>query len=344
MLGRKSGRKMSRGFTLIELLVVIAIIAILIALLLPAVQQAREAARRTQCKNQLKQLGLALHNYHDTFSMFVYGAVGPGTCNTAPFNRHMNQKGWVQILPYMDQAPLYNQFNSSNPAGDFPLTSTTRVGAGTAATSAANPNNNDLVVSRSLSIFKCPSDTHDTHYRAGAAETNYMISTASSAAGLYAAYTNFDFNCWRNCTPFSQLPRDQRRFFGLHDCSKISDITDGTSNTVMLAETTRLVWDGVAPSWGVYKHVGDGIDFGHATQYRKINEWGCCAWSTPPWQQPGTPTVGRMGEWGSPGSFHTGGCHVTMGDGTVRFISENIDTTTRVRLGLIADNQPVGEF
>lgn len=112
----------------------------------------------------------------------------------------------------------------------------------------------------------------------------------------------------------------------------------------MLSETVRNVWDGVAPSWGVYKHVGDGVDFGHATNYRKINEWGCCAWSTPTWQQAGTPTVGRLGEWGSPGSLHTGGCHVTMGDGTVRFLSENIDTTTRIRLGMISDGNPVGEF
>lgn len=95
------------GFTLIELLVVIAIIAILIALLLPAVQQAREAARRTQCKNNLKQLGLALHNYHDTHSVFPPGLLG--RCTTPD----LNASGLVMLLPYIEQNNLYSQFNFS---------------------------------------------------------------------------------------------------------------------------------------------------------------------------------------------------------------------------------------
>jgi len=326
-------RRRLAGFTLIELLVVIAIIAVLIALLLPAVQQAREAARRTQCKNQLKNLGLALHNYHDTHSCFPYGAIGPGTCG-APYSKIMNQKGWVQVLPFMDQAPLYNQYNPANPAGEFNSAGGTLVGTGSAV-------GNDLVVSKKLALFLCPSDTADTAYRS--LSSSYSIGTNSYNAGLYPAYTNYDFNIWRNCTSFEQIAVDQRRFFGLHSCSKISHITDGTSNTVMLAETTRSVYDGVAPAWGVYKHVGDGVDFGAATQYRKLNDWACCAWTTPAYGQI-TPLVGRLGEWGSPGSLHTGGCHVALGDGSVKFLSENIDTTTRIRLGLIADGQPVGDF
>src|SRR4051812_6730319 len=92
-----------RGFTLIELLVVIAIIAVLIALLLPAVQQAREAARRSQCKNNLKQIGLALHNYHDTANTLPPGWIGDPTGSNAG-----NRWGWgTMILPYLDQAPLY---------------------------------------------------------------------------------------------------------------------------------------------------------------------------------------------------------------------------------------------
>ncbi|OYW17441.1 MAG: hypothetical protein B7Z55_12525, partial [Planctomycetales bacterium 12-60-4] len=97
-----------RGFTLIELLVVIAIIAILIALLLPAVQQAREAARRTECKNILKQWGLALHNYHDTHNTMPPGAIGFGT---SPTNESNNMGFHVRVLPYIDQTPLYNRFN-----------------------------------------------------------------------------------------------------------------------------------------------------------------------------------------------------------------------------------------
>src|SRR5260221_10831944 len=100
------------GFTLIELLVVIAIIAILIALLLPAVQQAREAARRTQCRNNLKQIGLALHNYHDTFTKFPPAMVRRTWGSGVPTQTHSNGAAWsLRIAPYLDQAPLYNIFN-----------------------------------------------------------------------------------------------------------------------------------------------------------------------------------------------------------------------------------------
>jgi len=103
-------KRRKSGFTLIELLVVIAIIAVLIALLLPAVQQAREAARRTQCKNNLKQMGLAIYNYHDTFNVFPMSALlsgGPGG---------QRQSAYVQILPYMDNAPLWNLAQSGGTA------------------------------------------------------------------------------------------------------------------------------------------------------------------------------------------------------------------------------------
>lgn len=104
---RENNRRCASGFTLIELLVVIAIIAVLVALLLPAVQQAREAARRSQCKNQLKQIGLALHNYHDSYRSFPPGNVTMGNCCGSPCGTN-----WaISILPFMDQAPLYQQYN-----------------------------------------------------------------------------------------------------------------------------------------------------------------------------------------------------------------------------------------
>src|SRR5687768_14879280 len=146
-----------RGFTLIELLVVIAIIAALIALLLPAVQQAREAARRSQCKNNLKQIGLGLHNYHDTHRTFPPALISSGRYANSTYAPVLNTTGWVLILPYIDQAPMYNKYNFnvpssiSNPLGGRPL-------AGGASTSDANK----PIYSTKLEVYNCPSDPNNS--------------------------------------------------------------------------------------------------------------------------------------------------------------------------------------
>ena len=143
--------KKKRGFTLIELLVVISIIAILIALLLPAVQQAREAARRTQCKNNLKQIGLAIHNYHETYTMFPPGQQwsGPvwndknGDGDTDDNGERSPGWSWTaMILPYIDQQPLYDKIDFGSPLNDSKLTGT-----------------NLAVVRQPIEGFLCPSDS-----------------------------------------------------------------------------------------------------------------------------------------------------------------------------------------
>ncbi len=136
------------GFTLIELLVVIAIIAVLVAMLLPAVQQAREAARRSQCKNNLKQIGLALTGYHDTFNLFpssaVWGYYVPGTAPSTAVPRHFT---WLcMLLPYLDQGPLYSANNSSLPLYD--LSGKTQVDS-----------NGNSISAKQLSVLTCPSDS-----------------------------------------------------------------------------------------------------------------------------------------------------------------------------------------
>jgi prepilin-type N-terminal cleavage/methylation domain-containing protein len=132
-----------RGFTLIELLVVIAIIAILVALLLPAVQQAREAARRSQCKSNLKQLGVALHNYHDVHSVFPPGCVNQEGDTANPDDRDRLNWTWpVYLMPYMDQAPLYEQLNPGP----------------TRATAAVSDPAKRAVMQQPLAAFRCPSD------------------------------------------------------------------------------------------------------------------------------------------------------------------------------------------
>ncbi|MDZ4689607.1 MAG: DUF1559 domain-containing protein [Planctomycetaceae bacterium] len=335
---------------------VIAIIAILIALLLPAVQQAREAARRTQCRNNLKQIGLALHNYHDSFSIFPYSTMNDGSMTaasagimTATGGRAKNHRGWSLLLPYIDQSPLYNTINFSEPAGSF--------NAPWTFSSDPNNNGNAVAVSRSLTALLCPSDNGDKFYRQTSAAGHYHISAAAFTAGRFGAKTSYDFNVWRYSgnapgstfwDGISGTTRMARRMFGVNTSASIRDITDGTSNSVAVAETTLDIRDGITSTWGYSKWVGGGVDFcvgcnpfaaTPVPPQRGINDWPCCAWALPL-----TSVPGRLGTWGAPGSTHTGGMHALMGDGSVRFISENLDKAVQESLAMIADGRVLGEF
>jgi prepilin-type N-terminal cleavage/methylation domain-containing protein len=198
-------RSRSRGFTLIELLVVIAIIAILIALLLPAVQQAREAARRTQCRNSFKQIGLALHNYHDAFNLFPYATANTGQCFTAATDSVTNHTGWLMLLPYMDQGPLYNQFNFNWATG------IRNTGSGTLMGGAINPPNTNLPLSTmQLSMLLCPSDNGPKLYPA--ADTNYGCGVANGASTSYG----FSVAEGNGCTRWVNEPTSTRAMFGLN--------------------------------------------------------------------------------------------------------------------------------
>lgn len=319
------------GFTLIELLVVIAIIAVLIALLLPAVQQAREAARRTQCKNNIKQVGLALHNYHDTFSVFPYATANSSTnaVATAPTGPAiLNHTGWLMLLPYIDQAPLYNQFNFSWATG------IRAVGAGEFVVGGTSPTTNtNLNLSKNvIPMLICPTDNGPQTY--ASASSFYGCGVADSARTSYG----FSVNSGNGGTLWKSVSSTTRALFGLNSNSRIRDITDGTTNTVAVVETTLDVDDGETQSWACSSHVGQGINLAAA---RGINNFLCCSWRSPPNAQ---FQIGRNGEWGEPGSQHPGGIHVLLADGSTRFLSENIDTTIRTNLARISDGQTIGEF
>jgi prepilin-type N-terminal cleavage/methylation domain-containing protein len=333
-----------RAFTLIELLVVIAIIAVLIALLLPAVQQARESARRTQCKNNLKQIGLALHNYHDTYISFpaaMYfsnfpsgGLAGYQQSNGAT----MHGPSWlVGMLPYFDQAPLYNQVNFSQSMG-----------------STFNAN----VVQANLAALRCPTDSFST---AG----NKFIDTGNMgpnlwARGNYAAsgYGPQTLNGVNGPGNVNYRAQDvgKRGVMGWNGWGGINAVSDGTSNTVASWEIragltqgdVRGVWASgrcgagmimnCSNSGGGYSS-GDcyGINEGNHTGGDDVN--GC---SDSPGQGMGCWNGGD-GQSG-PKSLHTGGVHALMCDGTVRFISQNLDGTVMARLTAQADGGTVGEF
>ncbi len=194
------------GFTLVELLVVIAIIGILVGLLLPAVQAAREAARRMQCTNHLKQLGLAMHNYESVFKVFP--PLGTNQSLTPAFatNSYSTQ---ARILPYIEQANLHSLL-------DFSIDPW--VGSG------PNPALNPIVFSTSVPIFQCPSDPGPSHYTVAGlscAGINYMVSTGSGTKTYY------------------DLRHRNDGIAGVNSRVKMGDISDGTSNSVMISETVR---------------------------------------------------------------------------------------------------------
>ncbi len=335
---RSSRRR--RGFTLIELLVVIAIIAILVALLLPAVQQAREAARRSSCKNNLKQIGLALHNYHDTYNVFPYSAAADGsvtagggqTTTTTGFT--LNARGWVGLLPYLEQAPLFEQFDPQAPSGSY-----VRSGAAPLLSPITSASPNAAVVSKSIPTLTCPSDDGNPHYTGD--NPAYRVYAGANSNGHPGAKTSYGmsvsrYSSWRQL--WINEPKTTRKVFGISSRCRFRDITDGTSNTVAICETTFDVKNGVAPTWGYTKWVGGGVDF---TYPRGINFWPCCSWWSPPFTN---TTRNSLGDWSAPGSTHPGGMQVCLADGSVRFISENIDNTTRFNLAYIADGKVLGEF
>jgi prepilin-type N-terminal cleavage/methylation domain-containing protein len=243
------GSRSPRAFTLIELLVVIAIIAVLIALLLPAVQQAREAARRSQCKNNLKQMGIALHNYHDTHKYFPPALISSGRV-TIP-TPVLNTTGFVLLLPYIDQAPLYNQYNFNLPSSISNPSPYTRPLAGGVTTSTAN----QAIYSVKLDVYTCPSDPAngqsvtsaannqgDFYERNQVRRSNYLFSS-----GDYTDY-NLSFGAYSGST--------NQGAFGNDGAATIRDIRDGTSGTILVGESKQLgkTSPNFGPYWGAGTH------------------------------------------------------------------------------------------
>ncbi len=337
------------GFTLVELLVVIAIIGILIALLLPAVQAAREAARRSQCTNNLKQLALAVHNYHDTYGCFPSGWI------RSPAVNNYNMWAWSAfILPFVEQQPLHDQI---------------KPGMNHLQSLATTLKNGNLlgVLSEPITAFRCPSDVGPV---ANSNRNNFPFATGGASGGQIAT-SNYvaATDSWRtddNTTvPWAcsqgQFGIMSQGIFRQNSDTKIRDVTDGTSNVIALGERRwRIKLDdgtiytvGAATMFGV-RQSGDRHDVA-AGGCPSINVNRAAATGT------GTSNWPRHGF----SSQHPGGAQFALADGSVRFISETIqfdaagdgttcanqddttvcdvDTTWERLLGM-QDGETLGEF
>jgi prepilin-type N-terminal cleavage/methylation domain-containing protein/prepilin-type processing-associated H-X9-DG protein len=338
-----------RGFTLLELLVVIAIIAILMALLLPALQQAREAARRTQCRQHLKQLGLALGNYYDVHATFPPGRMrssidGAGRCFSA----------YAHLLPYLDAAPLYNQVNF-NADPDDPIA-------------------NGAALGQTIPFFLCPTDSF-----------RILQSNAVGSVTVNSAVHNYPL-CTGTTYPLS--PRNPggvpvTGVFYENSRVRFADLTDGSSQTVCISETIKAeggptVWDGVSATNGFVLTQGNN----NTTTGPELTDYATqCHGAGLQLQQ----TRGSRWLYGAPGhsmynhvrgpndrdidcrgglphsirtnfwwdrlshnvaarSRHVGGVNALFCDGHVQFMGENVDLRVWQALGSRNGGELVGEF
>lgn len=298
-------KRLSRpGFTLIELLVVIAIIAILIALLLPAVQQAREAARRTQCKNNLKQLGLAMHNYHDTFGTLTMGNryVAGSHPQALPGGLRDNSWGWALfLLPALEEANLYNSLDTS--------------------VSPYTPEVNDewapfmgesLVLTNKDACMQMPSA---------------LVCPSAPRTGPENSYKDYAISGGtRNCCP--ERSNNKNQYLGIaymNSDLQLKDVKDGTSNTFLFLEQKH------------YTTASNGLPTNHFL-YVSHNSEGYANTAVAP-NAPNNNSHGRVAR-----SDHEGGIQVTLCDGSSRFVSNNIDFDTWQALSTRRNREVIGEY
>lgn len=326
-------QRRKRAFTLIELLVVIAIIGVLVALLLPAVQQAREAARRTQCKNNLKQIGLACHNYHDAYSCFPMG------CGYSLW-------GWkVYILPYIDQAAQYNQINFTD---GIDFTGGTCRGQGSACytsqhqANALNAAGKQTWANTPFAVYACPSDP---------------LGNTPYSSSLNVINANYEGVCGNVNSPIrannNYGPNSRHRVICLAGGSCIEPINSsnpGAEYNGVFSYGTKVTIGGVSDGTSGTLMVGErAVDPSHSWGWTLTGTEGDSMLGTgaPMWQGQFTATATPPYNWQfSPvfSSRHVGGAQFVLADGSVRFLSNTINFATFNALGTRAGGEVTGDF
>lgn len=321
---RTASRRATGGFTLVELLVVIAIIGVLVSLLLPAVQAAREAARRIQCSNNLKQIGLSIHNYHDTFNWLPPGAVFHGGPAEAPNNQPINHRGsmHIRLLPFIEQQPLFDMYNFST------------------GTDGQMLPNGRWLRGELVPTFVCPSDGRNRRLNQnvdGAQPANYHASMGPSSAisnspncdcPLFPTFQSFSRPNTGAGAPAGPFTRNGWTYQG-----RFTDVEDGLSNTIFVGEVrahcsghVNVGWSH-SNKWGIFTQVPINFDTCRPlAEAQSLGMNGCnatCNWNA---------EVGFK-------SQHPGGAQFALGDGSVRFLPETIDMWTYQFLGDKADGQ-----
>lgn len=338
-------RRAKPGFTLVELLVVIAIIGVLVSLLLPAVQSAREAARRTQCSNNIRQIAIALHNYHDTVGRFPPGGIHNSHGPAIPWYDGANSTSWraswlLCVLPQLEQQGLYELYNFNRRARDG--------------------GDNAEVVGTAIKTLICPS--------VGTEQASWVLSEGVNpvfAKGNYAAC--FSAGSAYSQTSFSGANMDfERAVFNAagHYGAQMADIKDGTSNVVAVSEILtrdssadgRGAWaypTGSFFSGGLAQSCSSADNMTEAPKVPNGNALQDCRADQPSWCS--GPTTGGdvsrlrcLGGANRPNiaarSYHPGGVHAMLADGSIRFINDSIDAETWKRLLCIHDGETIDQF
>jgi prepilin-type N-terminal cleavage/methylation domain-containing protein len=347
-------RKFTRqGFTLVELLVVIAIIGILVGLLLPAVQAAREAARRMQCSNNLKQIGLAIHNYESAYKRYPIGTVDDDAKEATPrrlweAGNHRKGTVLVKLLPYVEQGPLFNSI-------DFRFDVEAQLNATAPYDTAGRVNMRNV----SMSVYRCPSD--GTSGRVLSQQNhlyNYSLSIGNNnmdSNGGWCAQFPSNTHATRPATlggnlflnggnghgwsgPYSRSDNISGVISRCDWSAKFADLTDGTANTIAGGEILPSCHDHHRGGGGWYNSNGQWTATTPRINFNTCNKMGVVD---------NANNCNDFRVWMTSGGFksdHTGGAQFVLGDGSVHFLSDSIDYLTYQQLGSRNDGEVAGNF